>query len=377
MSKVLLVAGEASGDLHAARVMAEMKELNNELEFIGIGGQRMAAAGMEVLFDPTSRSTIGFVEAIKHLPLLWGVLKDLEELIEREKPEVALLVDYSAFNLRVAKLTQQKGVPTVNYFAPSAWAWGKWRARKMARREAKIASVFPMEAEVYRQAGAEVNFVGHPLLDIVEPQLSKAEAAAEFGIDLDSEIIGLLPGSREQEIKGLLPPMLAAAELISAQREVQFLLPRAETVSQDLLTELIDESNLEIKVVEGHSYEVMNLAKLILVASGTATLEAACLGTPMLILYQTAFLTWCLAQLLVDVPYIGLPNLILEEEIVPEFLQKEIKAESIAQAGLQILSSPAKQAQIKEKLEQVVTELGAGGATKRVAEMVLDVGGVK
>jgi len=322
-------------------------------------------------------STIGFIEAFKHLRLMYQVLDKLEQAIDHEDPDVALLVDYSGFNLKVAKLTKKKGVPTVNYFAPSAWVWGKWRAKKMAKRQARIASVFPMEEEVYREAGANVNFVGHPLLDIVETELDRKEAAEEFEIDIDREIIGLLPGSREQEIKSLLPPMLAAAEELKKEEpKRQFILPVAETISKDLITEIMSNYSVDIKVVTGNSYEVMNLATLIIVASGTATLEAACLGTPMVIIYKTSLLTWWLGRLLVKLPYVGLPNIIMDKKIVPELLQDEVDAESIVAVSSEILNSTEYYNQIKEDLESVVTKLGTSGATKKVAQMVLEVGGV-
>ncbi|SJZ47368.1 lipid-A-disaccharide synthase [Selenihalanaerobacter shriftii] len=376
MAKVLVIAGEASGDMHAAHVIEEMKRQYDDLEFVGIGGTQMAEAGVDIIFDPTKLSTIGFIEALKHLRLMYQVLDKLEKTIDQEKPDVALLVDYSGFNLKVAKLTKKKRVPTVNYFAPSAWVWGKWRAKKMARRQAKIASVFPMEAEVYNEAGAEVNFVGHPLLDIVESKFNLKESVNEL-VDLDKDIVGLLPGSREQEIESLLPSMLRAAEILQSRRKnIKFVLPVAETISQQLIERIVSGYEINIRMVSGHSYEVMDLAKLVIVASGTATLEAACLGTPMVIIYQTSLLTWLLGNLLVKIPYVGLPNIIMEKEIVPELLQDEVKPDNIVEASLKILDSPEYYQQIQKDLQTVVTKLGDGGAIKKVAQMVLQVGGV-
>ncbi|MGM0470906.1 MAG: lipid-A-disaccharide synthase [Bacillota bacterium] len=378
MSTVLVVAGEASGDLHAAHVIKQMQQLNPNLNFVGLGGSEMAEAGVEIIFDPTKLSTIGFVEALKHLRLMYQVLDQLEEAIKEYQPDAALLVDYSGFNLKVAKLTNRYQIPTVNYFAPSAWVWGKWRAKKMARRQAKIASVFPMEAEVYRQAGAEVNFVGHPLLDIVEPKLDAAELRERLDLEQDSQVIGLLPGSREQEVKDLLPSMLEAAEVMQHKLEqVEFVLPVAGTISLAEVEEMIDQSTVEVKLISGYSYAVMELSDLLFVTSGTATLEAACLTTPMVIVYQTSFISWLLGKLLVKIPYIGLPNIIMEREVVPELIQQEVTGERIAQAGLEILNSTSYYQQIKADLDQVVTKLGCSGATKRVAEMVLEAGGLK
>ncbi|MCK8827328.1 lipid-A-disaccharide synthase [Natroniella acetigena] len=378
MEKIMVVAGEASGDMHAARVIEELKKLNPELEFIGMGGQRMAEAGVELVYDPTKLSTIGFVEAVKHLRLMYRILDKLEQVMKEEEPAVILLVDYSGFNMKVAKVAQRCGIPAVNYFAPSAWVWGQWRAKKMAKRDVTIASVFPMEEEVYRQAGAEVEFVGHPILDIVNPDLDTTEFRRKYNLSSEQTIVGLLPGSRQQEIEQLLEPMLEAAYQLEEdyQGELKFLLPVADTITNSDLEAEIKRHDLDVELITGQSYQVMKVAALVLTASGTATLEAACFKTPLVIIYKTSLITYLLGKLLVKIPYVGLPNVIAEEEIVPELLQGAVTGEKIADQALKILNSNSKQEEIKEQLDEVVERLGAEGAIKRVANLVLATGGI-
>ena len=378
MSKILVVAGEASGDMHAAKVIRRMKELNPELEFFGMGGQQMAEAGVDILYDPTELSVIGFWESIKHLGLMYKILNKLETAAQKRQPDAALLVDFSGFNMKMAKRTAKLEIPTVNYFAPSAWVWGKWRAKKMAKYEATIASVFPMEREVYQEVGADVEFVGHPLVDMVERELDPSEFKDKFNIQDKETTIGLLPGSRKQEIDSLLDPMLAAADLIAEKYpDAQFLLPVAETISQSEIAEKVKDYGVDVKLIAGHSYEVMDTVDLLLSTSGTATLEAAFFQTPMVIIYKTSWLSYALSKLLVRIPHVGLPNIIAQEEIVPELLQSEANADTIAKEALSILDSPAQQQEIADKLQLVQDRLGDSGAVNRVAELVLQTGGIQ
>lgn len=374
MSKIMVVAGEVSGDMQAARVIRTLQQQRDDLTFIGMGGDEMKKAGVEILYDPTQISTIGFVEALKHLRKFYRILDLLSEAIDREKPDLLFLVDYSAFNMKMAKIGQRKGVPVVNYFSPSAWVWGEWRARTMAKRGAKIAAVFPMEVEVYKKAGADVTFVGHPLLDFVAPAQNSEEFRASLGLSQNDSIIGLLPGSRGGEIGSLLPPMLKAAQLIQQKRPgYTFILPLASPRLKDQVCSLIDDlgTELPLRLISGQAYEVMENAELILVASGTATLEAACLGAPMVIVYQTSWSTYHLGQRLVKVKHVGLPNIIAGKQIVPELLQNEVTGETVAQRALAILENPEKQRQMRADLANVRQALGKTGAVERVADLIL------
>ncbi len=376
MPKVMIVAGEVSGDMHATKVMKEIKKIRDDISFFGMGGRRMKEAGADLIYDPTKLSTIGFVEALKHFKLMYKILNKLDQAMADRQPDVILLVDYSYFNMKVAKLAAKRDIPTVDYFAPSAWVWGKGRAKKMAQRGVTIASVFPMEEKVYRAAGADVEFVGHPILDLVEAELTIEEFRERYDIT-GEKVVGLLPGSRQQEVESLLKPMLEAAEKITQQYpQLQFILPLADSIAKEEIASQLDDYEINLKVIAGHSYEVMQLSDILLVASGTATLEAACFKTPMVIVYKTAKLTYFLAKRLVQIPYVGLPNIIAEREVVPELLQQDVTANKIAEEANVILNSEQIQSRIKDGLEEVIIKLGETGATTRVAKLVLARGGI-
>ncbi|ACL70502.1 lipid-A-disaccharide synthase [Halothermothrix orenii] len=375
MGKIMVVAGEVSGDMHAARVVREIKKLAPETRFFGMGSKCLREAGVEVLVDPTDISTIGFSEALKNYRQHRDHLKMMKKALEREKPDVALLVDYSGFNIKMARITKRKKIPTVSYFSPSAWVWGKRRARKMARARAVIASVFPMEEKVYREAGAEVHFVGHPLLDMVNVEESKDEICRKLELDGEKPIIGLMPGSRKQEVEYLLPEMLKAAERLKKEKgDFQFVIPVAPGIDRDKIVEMASRYKLVLKVVEGANYEVMKASDFLVVASGTATLEATIIGTPMVIVYRTSWSTYHLGKLLVNLDYIGLPNIIADREIVPELLQQDVTADNIYREITNFMSKPYLIKSIKRDLEYVKNKLGRPGAVRRTAELVLKKG---
>lgn len=375
MPKVMILAGEASGDMHGANLTRALQEIDPQIQLLGMGSSLMREAGVELAFDVTGFSTVGFAEAIKSIKTLKRILQQLADLMDREKPDVIVLIDYPGFNLEVAKVAKSKGIPLVYYFSPTAWAWGRGRAKKVASLVTKVASVLPFEAEVYQEAGADVEFVGHPLLDIVKSALGKEEFYQQWDLDPNKPVVGLLPGSRKQEINALLPVLLETAERVRQKLpEVQFLLPLAHTVNKEQITEQIQEKGLEIKVIEGQTYELMTASDIIVVASGTATLEAACLGTPMIIVYKVSFSTWLLGKLLIKVPHIGMPNIIAGKEIVPELIQYTATPEKVSEKLLDFLEQPQKLKQVKQELQKVREKLGGEGAVKRVAQLVLDIG---
>lgn len=376
MAKIMVVAGEVSGDMQAARVINALKEKRDNLEFIGMGGEEMQKAGVKILYDPTQISTIGFIEALKHLRTFNQLLAMLSSALDQEKCDLLFLVDYSGFNMKMSRIGQKKDVPVVDYFSPSAWVWGKWRAKKMAKWDAKIAAVFPMEAEVYQNAGAEVTFVGHPLLDFVIPEKTPAEFKKSLGLKENNPIIGILFGSRKGEINSLARPMLEAARLVSKERpDLTFVSPIASLTLKEMLTQLISDEyqDLPLYLIDGQSYEVMNSSEAILCASGTATLEAACLKVPMVIAYITSWSTYNLGKLLANVKCVGLPNIIAGTTIVPEFLQNDVTGPNLADALLKILNEQSYRADMIKNLADVRTALGESGAVNRVADLILRV----
>ncbi|SDE98854.1 lipid-A-disaccharide synthase [Sporolituus thermophilus] len=374
MYKVMLSVGEASGDLHGASLAAALKTLCPDIKLIGMGGQAMRAAGVEIIYDIADLGVIGLVEVLKNLRKLFKLRDMLADYLERERPDVLVVIDYPGFNMRLAKIAKAKGIPVVSYISPSAWAWGRGRAREVAEVVERVAAIFPFEAEVYREAGANVTFVGHPLLDVVKPSLTKDEAYAYFGADPGRPLVLLMPGSRQQEIANLLPVMLAAGEKIAAQVPgCQFFLPVASTISREMLQNIIGNYNLPVKLTTDRNYDLMNIAQVAIAASGTATLETSLMGVPTVIIYKVAALTYFLGKFLVKIPYIGLPNIIAGRQVVPELLQDAANPDNVAREALALLTDDARRAQTLRDLSEVRAKLGEAGAVQRVARVVLEV----
>jgi lipid-A-disaccharide synthase len=367
-------AGEASGDLHGGSVAAALKAIQPDIVMLGMGGQAMRAAGVDIVYDIAELGVIGLVEIIKNLPRLFRLRDQLAEIMERERPDVLVVIDYPGFNMRLAKIAKRKGIPIVSYISPSAWAWGKGRAKEVAETVAKVAAIFPFEAEVYQEAGADVTFVGHPLLDIVRPVMDKPEAYRHFNADSARPLVLLLPGSRRQEIDNLLPVMLAAAEkIVEKVPDCQFYLPLASTISREMLHNIISNYKIPVTLTEGNSYDLMNIADVAIAASGTVTLEASLLQLPTVIIYKVAALTYFFGKFMVKIPYISLPNIIAGRKIVPELLQSDANPGNIAAETTTILTDATVRARTLLDLAEVKAKLGQPGAVHRVAEVILAV----
>ena len=373
MTRILISAGEASGDIHAAAVTAAIKNIDSSVEVFGMGGDALRKAGGEVLFDIKDHGVMGFVEVLKKLPDLFKLRDDFEKVMDERKPDCLITVDYPGFNMKLAKLAHDKGIPVVSYIAPSAWAWHKSRAKKVAKIVDKVACIFPFEYDVYKEAGAYVEFVGHPLVDIVKPSMTKEEAMAFAGKEEGKKLILLMPGSRLMEIEKMLPTLLEAAKIIKKQLpEVSFVMPRAGTIPISLLEEKIQASGLDVKITEGNNYDLFSVADLALATSGTVTLEAALCGLGSVIVYKTNPVTYFIAKLLVNIPHIGLPNIVAAKSVVPELIQYDFTPAKVAQEALALLESE-RNAKMKEDLAYVKERLGKPGAVGRVAELVLKI----
>ena len=372
MTRLLLSAGEASGDLHGAELARALQEQAPGIQLFGMGGTMMEAAGVEVLFNPTSLSTVGFAEALRTLPVFRRVLAVLGDCMDQRRPDGLVCIDFPGFNLRLAALAHSKGIPVMYYFSPSAWAWGRGRADRLARMGATILAVFPFEAEVYRQAGARVVFVGHPLLDRVRPSTGREEIREELGVSPEQELIGLLPGSRRQELDQLLEPMLAAARIIAARRpSARFVVPMAYTLRRAEVDPRVQTSGVPVTVVEGRTYDVLHAADAAIIAMGTATLEAALLGVPHVACYRVSAFTYWFVRRMVKVPYFAMPNIVLGSQAVPEVIQDQVTGENLARELLALLE-PGRRAAVREQLRQVRVRLGEGGAAARAAAAVLE-----
>ena len=374
MTKILISAGEASGDLHAGAVTRAIRQLDPSAEVFGMGGDCMRDAGGEVLFDIKDHSVMGFVEVLKKLPDIWKLRSSFISLMDSRKPDVLLTIDYPGFNMRLAKLAKERGIKVVSFIAPSAWAWRPSRAAGVVKVVDKIASIFPFEYDLYKSYGADIEFVGHPLVDTVKPSLPREEAERLAGKRPGHPLVLLMPGSREMEIQRLLPVMLDGARLLKKKRpDIDFAMPRAATIARERLESFIKGSGLDITVTEGNNYDVMSVADFAIATSGTVTLEAALCGLGCEILYRSSPLSFWIAKQVVEIPNIGLPNIVAGRLIEPELLQDDCTPEKIAATALQLLE-PARYGQLQKDLQEVKEKLGEPGAVKRVAELVLRMG---
>ena len=373
---IMLSAGEASGDLHGATMSRALRSLDPSVRLIGMGGPRMAAAGVEILVDPTAHAAVGTSEAIGRVPGLYRAYRILVKRLRTGRPLALVVIDFPEFNLRLARQARRAGVPVVYFLPPQLWAWRGGRMRQMVRRVTRVLAAFPFERGLYEGAGVPVEFVGHPLLDVVPRHLDRATARARLGIGEGDTLVGLLPGSRSQEIARLLSPMLdAAARLARAGTGRRFVLGLAASVDRDLVTAQIADAagagGPPVDVVEGLTHEVMGGADVLLIASGTATLEAALLGTPMVVCYRVSRLSEVVGRLLTHSPWISLPNIVAGREAVPEILQAEVRGERLAEEAERLLVDAGAAAAQRAAFTEVRSRLGQPGVGERAAQAVL------
>lgn len=368
----MIVAGEASGDLHGSRLVAEALRLDPGLRFFGIGGSKMRATGVETLVDASEMAVVGLVEVIAHFDVIYRAYRTLKRIIRSDPPDLLILIDYPDFNLRLAQLAKRAGVKVLYYISPQIWAWRVGRVHKIARVVDRMAVVFPFEAPFYEQAGVPVTFVGHPLVDAVCPIMTRPAAQAAFGLDPERKTVGLFPGSRRNEIKNLFPTILDAAKLLKARfPELQFILPLASSLSREEIAPYLSESGLDIRVVEEQGYDVMQVSDAIITVSGTVTLEIALIGVPMVIIYRVSPLTYEIGKRLIRVDHIGLCNIVAGERVAPELIQDAANPDLIAAEIATLLTDTGRASAIRAKLHAVRDKLGEGGCSTRVAELVL------
>lgn len=373
MTRILISAGEASGDMHAADLVRALKQRRPDVELFGMGGPLMRDVGVELLFNPTSMSTVGFVEALRSVQVLRRVLDRFGTAMDERHPDVVVCVDFPGFNMKLAEMAHRRGIPIIYYLSPSVWAWGKSRGEKLKRLGAKVLAVFPFEEQVFREIGAEVEFIGHPLLDRVQPQQTGEEVRRELGIPPDDTVIALLPGSRGQELKLLMRRMLQAASYVYESRpNTKFILPVAHTLTaQKVKNYLPPGGRLPLAIIEGRTYDMLNASDAALLSMGTATLEAALLGVPHVACYRVAGPTYMMAKSLLKVEHFALPNIIAGRTVVPELVQGEVTGKKLANALLSLLE-PERYATVKEDLAQVKADLGEPGAVDRAAAIILE-----
>ena len=367
----MIVTGEASGDLHGANLARSLKALHPEVRLVGVGGQHMKAAGVQLVKGLHRLDAVGVPGPLTIWKGISNILT-LKRFFKQESLNGVVFVDNPSMNLRLARIAAKFGHRVVYYIAPQVWAWGRHRINLIKRVVRRMIVVLPFEESIYREANVPCNFVGHPLLDSVAPQYDRAEIRKQFGLPEDTLILGILPGSRYSEIQSLLPPMLEAASRIKHDYpDIHCVIGQAPTVSEELIDEVIDRKKYSVTLIPNQPNEVMAAADLLLVASGTATLQAALIGTPMILTYRVSWLTYLITKIVVTVKHIGLVNLVAEREIVPELLQAEATAERLSEEALRLLKNPTQYHEMKAAFQVVRERLGTPGASDRAAEVVL------
>ena len=377
MKKLFVLAGEVSGDLHAAGPMRELLASRPGVKVFGVGGRKLAELGAELLYTTDQMSIMGFVEVLKHAPFLRKVIRDLKAAIVREKPDAALLIDYPGMNLHIAAFLKQLGIPVIYYISPQVWAWKERRVEKIRACVDRLLVIFDFEVEFYRRHGIEAEFVGNPVVEeLAELKLApKPEFLQRMGIDPAARIIGLLPGSRRQEIEKIFPEMLGAAKIIKNDARTVFLLGRSSHLDASLYDRQLREAGIE--ALNCSSYELMQYSDLLLVTSGTATLESLCFAAPMVVLYKTSPLNYFIGKRLVKLHNISLANIVAcgllsQKKAVPELIQHEANAPKIAETALGILNDPAVNSAMRRELQEARARLSSDSPSRHVASVLLE-----
>ncbi len=371
--KILVVAGEPSGDIHAANLVLHLKKFYPDAFFYGLGGKNMQAAGVTIAYDITDLAVVGFFEILKNYSTFKKIFEGLLKKTEEIKPDAAILVDYPGFNLRLAARLKKMGIGIIYFISPQVWAWGKKRIHFIRKHIDLMLVLFKFEEILYSDGSFNIKFVGHPLLDIVKPTMSREQLLETIGFKKNYKTLALLPGSREREVSNHLPVMLGAAQQIHKKiKESQFLICRTTTLRREIFKEIIDKVKIDFpyKILDDQSYEGVFASELAIVASGTATLETAILNKPMIIIYKVSILTWLLAKMFIKIPHIGLVNVVAGQKIVPELIQFDATPNKISKTALELLEDKQTLEKIHAELYALKNTLGIPGASQRAAEEI-------
>nr|MBF0221975.1 lipid-A-disaccharide synthase [Desulfobulbaceae bacterium] len=376
MKKIMVIAGEASGDMHGANLVKAMKSINSDLYFCGVGDEALRQAGVEIIVESREISVVGLIEVVFHLRDIRRAFKLIVNRLQKDQPALLILIDFPDFNLMLAKQAKKIGIPVFYYISPQVWAWRSGRVNKIARLVDKLAVILPFEKDFYTQRGVEiVEFVGHPLVDCVTVSEESETFRPMHSIPATATVVGMLPGSRIRELRSILPEFIEAAHKLKQQKkELCFLMPLAPTLEESDL-EISDEIKtlLNLKIVRGQRYDLMANCDLVMVASGTVTLELALLNVPMVVVYRISPLTYFLGRRLIKVKFASLVNLIAGKEVVKELLQNDFTADALVAALLDIWPGTDKHKQLKTQLEYIRGLVGPAGASKRVAKLALQI----
>lgn len=369
-----MTAGEVSGDRQAAHLAAAILRQNPRVQLYGSGGERMLEAGVDIRIHTSHYGSVGFQESLRFVRPLRRVMTQLRHLVRTEPPDLAVLVDNEGFNGLLARFLHREGIPFVYYLPPQVWFWGEWRARSIAERATAIIPAFRAEAEIYAQAGGRVEWHGHPLLDIVRPEVAPEMAFSRLGLEPSRRTIAIMPGSRFQEIEQLAEPMLQSVKIIRQHYPgLQVILPLAAPHLLLPIQTALERANMrnDVTLVQSGVYSVLSKCSLVLLASGTATLEAALLGVPMVVAYRVAPVTYLIGRQLVRSRFIAMPNILLDEAVVPELIQHEVTSTRLAEEALAILSDDERTERLRHKLGMIRPMLGRPGVFDRAARFLL------
>jgi lipid-A-disaccharide synthase len=368
--KVLFSAGESSGDKHAANLFLELKARLPNVTALGMGGKQMREAGIDIRFDSSSIAVIGLIEVIKHYRDIRFALQLMKQCVVEDKPDLLICVDYKEFNLKLAQFAKRQGVKVLFYVSPQVWAWRPGRVITYGKAIDMMAVIFPFEVSFYEAENIPVRYVGHPSVDKVNPLHSREHDYQAFGLTGKEPVIGLLPGSRHNEIRRMLPVMLEAAKQLKIKYpQAVFLLPQADSVPDEALNAMLAHWELPLQIIKHQPYDVIQCCDAVMTTSGTATLEVALLKVPMVIAYKLSPLTYWLGRLLVKTRFIGLPNIIAGQAIVKELIQQALTPDHLVDEMDRILNDVDYRQRMIEHLDSVRHKLGTGGGSKNMAEL--------
>jgi len=369
--QILIICGEPSGELHAANLTSAIKGINPEIRIFGVGSSLLARAGAEIIYDTKGLSVMGLFDVLKKLPKFLDLKKSILQKIESANFDAVIFVDFSGFNLRLAKEINKR-IPTIYYVSPQVWASRQGRIKTIKEYINKMIVIFEFEKEFYRKYGFDADFVGHPLLDSVKPSMEKEELFSKLNLSPNKKTIALLPGSRKQEIKKILPIMLRAARLINKEMKSQFVIAKPAQADWKIYDRILNKFDIEVKFLEDKTYDALNIADFALVCSGTATLETAIMQKPFLIIYKMSLLNYLLYRPQVKIPYIGIVNIVAGKKIIPEFIQFNAAPKKIAQETLRLLNNRIEWERMRSNLSLIRSSLGQPGAAPRAARLILD-----
>jgi lipid-A-disaccharide synthase len=369
-NNLMMIAGEISGDLHGASLIKELKKLDPEINIFGIGGDKMRDAGMQITFHINRMAFLGFVEVVKHIPFIKKVQRKLLELVKAKNINTVVLIDYPGFNLSIAKKLKRLNVKIVYYISPQIWAWGSARINKIKKLVNKMLVVFPFEESLYSNQNVDVEFVGHPLLERLKEYdfLSKEKLFEKYDLDRNKEILLILPGSREQEVKHIFPEVIKAAVKLAGEFNLQVITACSSNIDENLFYKITEAGNF--KVIKSDTYNLLKNSKFGIVKSGTSTLEAGLFQLPMVIVYKTSISTYWIGKSLIRVDQIGMANIICGEKVVPELIQNQVREKTIYEECKKILADKKLYETIKNKFGLIKEKLGTVGASAKAALLI-------